>query len=467
MLRLSGYITASEMERVRELTRLRFRKDFDNKMMEALILYEQNILDNDKLLELCNDAYKTTNSESDFKVEMQTPKPSYIPQDIVNIFAGMKVVPINYNIAANTITVGCMPEDYLSPLLISLYNVRKVMVPIYYYVDLYIKYYGLPNFLLPIPITEVFYTIVQEAVAIGASDITISSLDSGASIYYTRNKRKISSRRRIEKKDVPSLVNLLATSAGASIDESNHANTPRYFAVPLDIHHRGRVVVNGVYYGYSITIRVLSNNPLSVTLEDLNIKIKTIDFIRNIVLSREKGLRVFIGETSSGKNTTILAGLRELVLTDKYKIVSVEQPVEILVEGVEQIPCTTDEEFALNSDSLLRCNPDILYFTEITSRTAEAILKASNTGKVVFTSLHANSIADCISRLIDITGMSSDRLISTIQSCVYQELVRDEEKDQVFPINRCLHFTTELKRNLYGKPLHEVANYLSNLEESW
>lgn len=466
MLKLSGYLSATEIDKVYALTNLRFDKKFNIKAQEALILYEQRMLDEDIIITLCEEDYNTGLKEEE-KIKLETPRQDYIPLNIIDLFAGLECVPVSYNVAANTLIVGVLPETYNNVIIVGNYIIHKVRVPIFYYVDLYAKYYGNPKFLLPIPITEKFDTIVQEALMIGASDITISSLSKGASVYYNRNKRKIHSRRRIEKPDVEEIAKLLATTAGATMDDITATNIPRYFSVPIDIHHRGRVVVNGTYYGHSITIRVLSNDALNVTLEDLNIKNKTCDFIRDVALSNEKGLRIFIGETSSGKNTTILAGLRELVLTDKYKIVSVEQPVEILVDGMEQIPASTDKEYEKNADSLLRCNPDILYFTEITARTAESVMKASNTGKVVFTSLHANSIADCISRLKDITGLTTDRLISTIQCCVYQQLERDEEKDMVFPYNRCIHFTDSLKQRLYNKELFEINTTLKDIESEW
>ena len=225
--------------------------------------------------------------------------------------------------------------------------------------------------------------------------------------------------------------------------------------------------MNKVYHGWCITIRVLPDDYLSTTLEDLNLKPNACAFVRNVVLSPEKGLRLFIGETMSGKNTSILSGLMELVHEDKYKIVSVESPVEILVQGVIQIDAETEEQFAKNADSLLRQNPDIVYFTEITEKTAYSILKQANTSKAVFSSVHANSCADVVSRLMDITGADSDRVVQTLQSCVYQVLVRDEEKDMVFPVNRCVHFDDALKSKLYGQPLYEKHRIIKEVEDAW
>ena len=216
-----------------------------------------------------------------------------------------------------------------------------------------------------------------------------------------------------------------------------------------------------------VTIRVLPDDLLTTTLEELNIKPNACEFIRNHVLSKEKGLRLFIGETMSGKNTTILSSLLELVAEDRYKIVSVESPVEILVDGIVQINTETEEMFAKNADSLLRQNPDIVYFTEITEKTAYSILKQSNTSKAVFSSVHANSIADVISRLMDITSVDSDRIVQTLQSCIYQVLVRDEEHDRIYPVNKCVHFDEALKARLYGQPVYKKREIIKEVEDAW
>lgn len=461
MMNLQGILSVQDQESVSSLTKLRFDKNIDLKTPEALILYEQRLLDKSTIFDLCVKTYQ----EHGIITQLKEPVIAYMPSELINKFAGHECVPISYSVALNTVVVGVLPERAKRIILVDNINVQIVEVPIYYYVNLYTKYYGQPKFLLPIPITEKATMIINEAVSLGASDITISSIASGAVVYYNVRLKKVYSNRQIEKDDVAKIVELFSTRAGSTIDLDMHDSKPRYFGVPLDIHHRGRVVVNRTYYGYSMTTRVLSNEIMNKTLEDLNIKENVSKFVREHMLNmHEPGLRILIGATGSGKNTTTLAALLELVKTDAYKIISLEQPVEILVDGIEQINAETDEEFELNADSLLRSNPDILYFTEITARTAEAVMKASNTGKVVFTSLHANSVSDVFSRLTDITGMSLDRLLTTVQSCVFQELVRDDATDSVYPVNRCVHFTSELKYELYGKSLAEIKSTIEKIE---
>lgn len=456
MRTLLGLLRATELDSVNEKTALRFMNSNDFVTPEALILHEQRILDDTKILKLC---------EQEYGCELFIPEPNYMPREIIDDFYGKECVPLRYDVGRNQVVVGIIPEFASRDIHYGNFDIVKTLIPIYHFVGIYTRFYGKPWFLYELPVRDKFSFIVDEAIVLGAADITISNIASGATVYYNCRKSKVHSKRMLAADDVREIAHWLTNEAGEAV--SDLTREPKYISVRLDIHNRGRVVINKTYHGYSITIRVLPDELLTQTLEDLHISNSVCEFIRSYMLSEETGLRLFIGETMSGKNTTILSSLLELVALDKYKIVSVEQPVELLVDGIEQIDAETDEEFEKNADSLLRQNPDIVYFTEITSRTAESIVKQSNTSKAVFTSIHANSISDVVSRLQDITHMTADRLIMTIQSCVYQKLVRDEEKDQIFPVNRCIYFSEDLKLRLYGKSLAEIKTILQEEEYKW
>lgn len=456
MTGLTGVLSSTNLALVNQSTNLRFKDKSKFKTPEALIVYEQHMLEPEQLLEICSKEYG---------IQLEAPQPSYIPKDIVSKFRDYDCVPIRYDTREEKIYVGVLPEMQRYIPDVNNTTTVRVQVPIYYYVQLFTRHFGNPDFLYALPARDKLNIILEEAITLHASDITITNVAEGAQVYYNIRKKKVYSKRAVEREDVEQFASLLATQAKQPLSEID--NHPRYLSVKLDMHHRGRVVLNRTYYGRAITIRVLSDEVLQTTLEELNIKDNTCEFIRKYMLSREKGLRLFIGETMSGKNTTILSSLREVVALDKYKIVSVESPVETLVEGIEQINTENEEEFGENAASLLRQNPDIVYITEITNYTAETTIQTANTGKVVFSTIHANSISDVLSRLMDITHMSSDRLLLSMHSCVYQELVRDEEKDEIRPINRCLYFSDELKMKLYGKSVGEIKTILQEVEAKW
>ena len=453
---LIGTIPATTADMVDNKTKLRFVDRNQFKTPEALIIHEQQIISDDKLLDACC---------MEYNLVLYTPQSYYVPKDVLDDFEQYACVVINYDAREREVTLGIMPENKDQIILSDRYKIKRLLVPIYYYVDLRTKEYGEPDFLNELPVVDKWDFIVDEAIKLQASDITLTNTIHGAKVYYNVRKHKVHSKRTLKYNDINEICTLLASRGGATM--ADFSAKPRFFAIDINKHNRGRVVINKTYYGLLCTIRVLPNALLNKTLEDLNIQPETCEFIRETMLSPEKGLRLFIGETMSGKNTTILAALLELVRKDNMKIVSLEQPVEILVDGIEQINAETDEEFELNADSLLRQNPDIVYFTEITARTATAIMQQSNTSKAVFSTIHANSISEVLFRLEDITHLPLDRIILTLHSCVYQELVRDERTDTVKPYNRCVYFDDDLKMRLYGKPVAEIIGVLKGLEARW
>jgi len=462
---LIGRLKSTMIDDINETTKLRFKNAEEFITPEALIVYEQQMLNKDVLLDLCIQEYARHPQYSG--VILTTPKITYVPAEIVEYFYDYRVIVIDYNIETNTVILGTIPEFYNDKIIIDKYQIKKQLVPIYYYVEQYMRQYGEPDFLAKLPTIDLLHFIYREALNLGAADITITSTSKGASIYYNVRKRKVLSERRISKDDVDIIASNLANSAGSAMDLTKADSRPRFFSIDIDRQNRGRVCINKTFYGRLIAIRVLPNEVLTSTVEDLNLNEGTCKFIREHFISREKGLRLFIGETMSGKNTSILASLNELVHEGLYKIVSVEQPVEILVDGIEQINAETDEEFTANADSLLRQNPDFVYFTEITARTSESIMQQANTAKAVFSTIHANSISDVLFRLQDITSMSIDRLILTLQSCIYQELIRDNERDMVFPYTRCVYFSDDLKMKLYGQSIATIKTVLQEEEAKW
>ena len=106
-----------------------------------------------------------------------------------------------------------------------------------------------------------------------------------------------------------------------------------------------------------------------------------------------------------------------------------------------------------------------MYITEIQDATGLVTVEVTNTGKCVLSTLHANSVADTISRLVDITKLDQDRVIQALHTVVYQELIRDDASDRLYPRCRYVRFTDELKYKLFGKTLGEVVKIINDNEE--
>jgi len=277
---LTGVLSATNLSLVRDSTKLRFVDASQFTTPEALIVYEQNMLDDKRLLSICSAEYGTV---------LQTPTPQYVPKELAEEFRGRECVPIRYDTREEAVYVGVLPEKQGYIPDVRNLTTKRVEVPIYYYVALHTRYYGRPSFLFELPAVDKLNMILDEAISLRAADITITNVAEGAQVYYNIRKKKVMSKRSIERTDVEQFAELLAARAKQPL--SNKDNHPRYLSVQLDMHHRGRVVLNRTYYGRAITIRILSDDVLTESLEDLNLAPNACEFIRSKMLSREKGLR--------------------------------------------------------------------------------------------------------------------------------------------------------------------------------
>lgn len=451
MLNLNGVLSVELIREIYEYTDLRLRDKNLFQTPEAIALYEQRMLPNDKILELCRTATG---------IDLQIPVVSYVPEDIIIKFIGSPVVPVSYSPMTQKVTCVYLPEYGKTYMPMQNIIVECIPTTIYNYFKEFISKFGSHPDLLEMPAKQLLTGVVNEAVGVGAADITISTTNNDSRLYYNVRKKKVYSQRILSASNVDDVIRLLCMESPMN----DLSNEPKYVGVELNRYYRGRVVINKKYHGYEITIRLLPNAAFNSHLEDCNLTKETIEFIREYFMNDQLGLRLIVGATMSGKNTTILAGLNEIVASDRFKVVSVEMPVEQELDGIEQIDCQTEEEYALAIGSLLRQNPDLVYVTEMGDSTAASIMKVANTGKRVLSTLHANSCSDVVGRIMDLTGLSTDRIIQCLHSIIYQELVRDESKDMIYPKNRYVYLSQARKNKLYGKPFGEVVKLIQQWE---
>jgi len=456
---LIGKISAEALNMVTTQTNLAFRTGHGISAPEALVLYSQNILPEPALRKLLTDYYKTSFVE---------PRYSWVAPDIIDFYRGTEFVPVRLNNVNNTLYVGKLAEFNAQDIRnITRYKTELVNLTLYDYINLYTKCYGKrPPFLNDLPPKDLFNMVVLEGLELGASDIRITQRDRFIEVSYSVNKRKVFSKRTLPADVMEDIVKLITTQAKSATSVS--ARKPVYMDIDLDRRHRGRAVINYTYFGSAIVIRVLSNEVYSRTFKSLNVPEQAVDFIRKSCINLRPGLKLFCGETASGKNTTIMTTLSELHQSSPMEIISVEQPVEIVTDFLKQINTQTDEEYSESAGSLLRQNPDVIYIAEMTDRTALTAIKAANTGKPVFSTLHCNSVADVVSRIMDLTGLSLTRVIMTLDTVIYQKLLPakcqacDDEgcpdchKAGMIPVFNYLHFDEDFKKTLLGKSLEEV-----------
>lgn len=450
MLNLSGILDVQSIRSIQDMVLTKFKDHSIFKTPESVILFEQSYLPNDELLRICNEQYEE---------ELQEPVGTFIPSNVIKFFEGTKCVPIKYISSIREVYVLYVPEYGFEKKYSPLFKVNYVPTTLHYFILNYTRYYGQFPEILPISGKQALDMILEEAIRNKVPDLTISNLEERVIVYYNKKKRKVMSNNIFPRYIMDEIIKVLTISTPISDWTDNRA---KYVGYEIDDEYRARVVINKNVYGHVTTIRLFPQAAFDVALEDLNLNQEFIDFLRDDSKRYLNGLRLIVGETMSGKNTTALSFLREIVNEGTSKVVSIEMPVEQRINGVEQIGCEFIDEYVSNIESLIHQNPDFVYITETKDETGSAVMKIANTGKRVLTTLHSNSVADTISRITDITGLHPNRIIQVLHSIIHQELVR--VGDEVYPCNKFVFFDDELKQQLYDKPFGEIIRIIKEKE---
>jgi len=185
-----------------------------------------------------------------------------------------------------------------------------------------------------------------------------------------------------------------------------------------------RVSVIPMLFGEGIVLRILNKSAVAMELEDLGMQRGILDKWDELI-ARPHGILLVTGPTGSGKSTTLYASLRRIV-SDEVKAITIEDPVEYHVDGVNQIQVKSDVglSFAKGLRAILRHDPDIIMIGEIRDlETAEAAVQASLTGHLVFSTLHTNDSPGAVTRLLDM-GVEPFLVASSVEGVMAQRLVR-------------------------------------------
>jgi type II secretion system protein E len=185
-----------------------------------------------------------------------------------------------------------------------------------------------------------------------------------------------------------------------------------------------RVSTLPTMYGESIDLRILPKNQILLDLSELGLSQDSITKMQKLI-TKTHGIILVTGPTGHGKTTTLYACLSRINTIDK-KIITVEDPIEYRLKGINQIPVYSKIglTFANGLRSILRQDPDIIMVGEIRDQeTAEIAIRASLTGHLVFSTLHTNDSAGSITRLKDM-GIEPYLLSSSIEAVIAQRLVR-------------------------------------------
>ncbi len=185
-----------------------------------------------------------------------------------------------------------------------------------------------------------------------------------------------------------------------------------------------RVSVIPMLFGEGVVLRVLSKSAVLLTLDQLGMP-GTVLGRWDVMIQRPHGILLVTGPTGSGKSTTLYASLNRIV-SDEIKAITVEDPVEYHVPGVNQIQVNhkVGLDFAAGLRAILRHDPDVVMIGEIRDKeTADTAIQASLTGHLVFSTLHTNDSAGATTRMLDM-GVEPFLVASSVEGILAQRLVR-------------------------------------------
>ncbi len=273
------------------------------------------------------------------------------------------------------------------------------------------------------PIVNLVNSIMIEAIRRGSSDIHIESFAEDSRVRY-RIDGVLQTVSRIEKGRFPAVASRIKIMANLNIMERRLPQDGRISVHMADGSFDVRVSIVPIANGESIVLRLFNTTGTALGLEDLGIEKGELALLRRLV-AFPHGLVLATGPTGSGKSTTLNALLRE-VASDEVKIITIEDPVEYVIEGVNQIQ--THEQIGLTFDSLLRRvlrqDPDVVMVGEIRDApTAELSVRAALTGHLVLSTLHTNDSVSVIPRLKNM-GVEPYLLAAVIRGAMAQRLVR-------------------------------------------
>jgi type IV pilus assembly protein PilB len=273
------------------------------------------------------------------------------------------------------------------------------------------------------PISKALSTILEYAAKNRASDVHIEPLKDALKIRC-RIDGILREIMKLPKSTEPPLISRIKILANLKIDEHRIPQDGEFSIIVADKEIDLRISISPVVWGEQVVIRLLDKSGTSLRLEDMGYVGRSLRTIR-AGLERTNGMILTSGPTGSGKSTSLYALLQE-VKSDGVNIVTLEDPVEYKMDGINQIQVNADVglTFATGLRSILRLDPDIVMVGEFRDReTAELAVQASLTGHLVFSTLHTNSAAGILPRLLDM-GVEPFLIASTVHTVIGQRLVR-------------------------------------------
>ena len=273
------------------------------------------------------------------------------------------------------------------------------------------------------PITRALNTILEYAIKSRASDVHIEPLEKTLKIRC-RVDGVLREVMQLPKTLEPALVSRIKILSNLKIDEHRTPQDGQFTVKIAGKEVDLRIAISPVVWGEQVVIRLLDKSGSSFELEQMGYAGRALRTIRKGI-RYPNGMILTSGPTGSGKSTSLYALIKE-IKDDQVNIVTLEDPVEYKMDGVNQIQVNAEVglTFASGLRSILRQDPDVVMVGEIRdAETANLAVQAALTGHLVFSTLHTNSAAGVLPRLLDM-GIEPFLIASTVRTIIGQRLVR-------------------------------------------
>lgn len=306
------------------------------------------------------------------------------------------------------------------------------------------------------PTLKLVYSMLHEAVVQGASDIHWEPRKNDFVVRF-RIDGKLIKKHVLSWKAARSIVSCLKVMAQMNVAERRIPQDGRMtYSAGLrrvDVRMSSMPIV----YGEKIVVRILDPELAQRPLKALGMRPEVESGVQ-VLLKRTSGLILVVGPTGSGKTTTLYALLRELN-AEEQNIISIEEPVEYQLPGVNQVQVNLPAglSFAVGLRHILRQDPDVIMVGEIRDEeTARIAITASLTGHLVLSTLHTKTAAEALARLLDM-GIEPYLLASAVSGVLSQRLVRRlcEHCKTAYPVSEAEKRTLQLPASvalLYRSP---------------
>jgi len=273
------------------------------------------------------------------------------------------------------------------------------------------------------PIVQLVNSMLEQAVRQRTSDIHIEALEKSVRVRY-RIDGALFEKMKYNIKLLPAIVARLKVIGGMDISEKRKPQDGRITTFVDGREYDIRVSILPTVYGEKTVMRITNKGNLTRDISELGFNDEERKVFTHI-LKNPHGIILVTGPTGSGKSTTLYTALSELN-TEDVNIITVEDPVEANVAGINQVQTNVKAglTFASALRSILRQDPDIIMIGEIRDgETASIAVQASITGHLVVSTLHTNSAASTVSRLADM-GVESYLIADSVVGIIAQRLVR-------------------------------------------